>query len=737
MKPFKLSLLALTIAGFTASVHAEETVNDKKVDKDIEVINIFGQRNTLEKATGSAFVVNQEALEQYEYDDIHRVLQTVPGVYMREEDGFGLRPNIGLRGATTERSSKVAIMEDGVLIAPAPYAAPAAYFFPLVSRMENVEVFKGPSAIKYGPNTVGGAINLVSTTVATSPEEERRVIDVSLGEFNTTKVHLVANEHMALANGETLGLLFEGIHLGSDGFKRLETGNDTGFDKKEFLFKAFYQPNTKYYQWWQVKAGYADEVSDETYLGLTDEDFASAPYLRYVASEKDQMDWEHYQFQLTHFIELSDSTSLLTQAYQRNFDRDWDRLNSFNTNRSMQTILSSPNTGINALFMEVLKGERDTLTEQEQLLFTLNDRQYYSTGIESKLMLDHSFIDFDLSTDIGLRIHQDQVKRLHRSDAYAMQNSQLVFANQQQMVTTYNKDTVLAIAGFINTQLDYDDLTLSAGMRIESIDGEANDYLHSTVSDNKDTVVLPGVGIFYSISNELGMLAGVNKGFVPNSPGQADGIDPEESWNYELGLRYAAGETNAELIGFYNDYQNLKGTCTFSSGCEQQLDQEFNGGEVDVMGLEFAVRHEFEVNEVVSLPIAFAYTHTKSEFQTDFDSTFSQWGQVKKGDELPYMPKHQASIELALASQSWRASLTAKYIGEMKEASGINTELAGFETESFVQLDFSVWHQLNDSMKLYVKLDNITDEVTVVSRRPFGARPGKPRQATLGIKYSF
>lgn len=132
----------------------------------VEVVGgILGEPD---RVTGSAHRVEQETLEQFEYDDIGRVLNFVPGVYVREEDGNGLRPNIGLRGGSADRSQKVTLMEDGVLIAPAPYSAPAAYFFPLTSRMTGVEVFKGPASIQHGPQTIGGAINLISAPIPIS-----------------------------------------------------------------------------------------------------------------------------------------------------------------------------------------------------------------------------------------------------------------------------------------------------------------------------------------------------------------------------------------------------------------------------------------------------------------------------------------------------------------------------------------------------------------------------------------
>ena len=133
---------------------------------------------------GSVQALDQEQLEKNQYDDPNAVLLQVPGVYIRQEDGFGLRPNIGLRGTNPNRSSKVTLMEDGVLFGPAPYSAPAAYYFPMMARITGVEVFKGPASLHYGPQTVAGAINYVSRPV---PEAPRGQIELSYGRFQTIR----------------------------------------------------------------------------------------------------------------------------------------------------------------------------------------------------------------------------------------------------------------------------------------------------------------------------------------------------------------------------------------------------------------------------------------------------------------------------------------------------------------------------------------------------------------------
>ena len=759
MTQFSIKVLSLAI-GLALSAHAvsaDETINNtdsatvksSAATKQVEVISIFGSHNQLETATGSAVVIGEAELDLFEFDDIHRVLQNVPGVYIREEDGYGLRPNIGLRGATSERSSKIALMEDGVLIAPAPYAAPAAYYFPMMSRMTQVEVFKGPSAIQYGPNTVGGAINMVSRSITDLAADEggEGMIDLAYGQDNYQKAHGFYSQNInadsALTGKGQIGVLVEGIHLASDGFKALDAvpgnnGGETGFEKNEVLMKLNYVPtDSPSNQFFQLKMGYGEEVSHETYLGLTDDDFSLNADRRYLASQKDKMDWEHYQLQLSHYIELSSEVSLFSQAYSREFDRDWDRFNSFVSNRSMQTILTSPDSGLNKHFIDVLKGESDTFGNDDALVFTLNDRRYYSRGIESKLTWDTSVDNAEVIVDTGIRLHQDNVKRLHRATYYDMQSGVMVLNGTPSEVITENDDTATAFAAFANVNAVLGDVHLTLGMRIEHIEGESIDILNKTKSENTDTVVLPGAGIFYQLTKSQGLLFGVNKGYVPNSPGQAGNVDPEESWNYEFGWRYSNDSLQGEVIGFLNDYSNLKAVCSFSNGCNEALDQEFNGGEIDVYGIEASTSSNFSLTKTISVPVKVAYTYSQSEFQNSFASSFSQWGNVNAGDELPYLPEHQLSVEAGLQGDSWQASLLVKYVSEMQEAAGEDTELAGYMTDELIQLDFSSWLQIHESIKLYAKLDNITDEEVIVSRRPFGARPGKPRQAIVGMKYSF
>lgn len=168
----------------------------------VEAVSLTGGRPM--GVPGAVTVLSAKTLRRQGDVDIHRALRTVPGVYIQEEDGFGLRPNIGLRGSGSERSSRISVLEDGIPIAPAPYTAPSAYYFPSVGRMNGIEVMKGASQIAHGPNTVGGAINLISTPI---PSDLSGRVDGRMGQFGTGRLHV----HVGDGSGR-IGWLIEALH---------------------------------------------------------------------------------------------------------------------------------------------------------------------------------------------------------------------------------------------------------------------------------------------------------------------------------------------------------------------------------------------------------------------------------------------------------------------------------------------------------------------------------------------
>ena len=191
---YRILLLAIMSIGIINAQQTKTESNDSIQELDQVFIStkvIFGSKYEAENRSGSSYYLSPKELEKFGYTDINRVLRTVPGVSIYEEDGFGLRPNISLRGTSPERSAKISVMEDGVLIAPAPYSAPAAYYFPSIARMQAVEILKGSSQIQYGPFTTGGAINLVSNQI---PNAFKGSLKSSYGSFNTHQTHVRIGE---------------------------------------------------------------------------------------------------------------------------------------------------------------------------------------------------------------------------------------------------------------------------------------------------------------------------------------------------------------------------------------------------------------------------------------------------------------------------------------------------------------------------------------------------------------
>ena len=699
--------------------------NASGANNDLAEIVVVGSMSDVSTVPGSGVAIDLEQLERFDYIDLHQVLSSVPGVYVREEDGYGLRPNIGIRGAVAERSQKITIMEDGILITPAPYSAPAAYYVPNISRMQAVEVLKGPSAIRHGPHTVGGAVNLVTADVRPSRFAE---IDVSYGSDAFYQLQGIYSDQF-----EDTDFSLDFATLGTDGFKSLDGGGGTGFVKNEVNLKVQREFNGKRDHLLSIKAGWADEDADETYLGLSDEDFETNPVRRYRASQLAKFKSDHTTLHLIHGVQWNNALRINTKAYWHRFNREWNKLDGFVEGPTLQSVLANPELFVSQY--QLIKGERNsTETDADTLDVTNNDRSFTSSGVQvtAHYEFETGVLDHQLSS--GLRYHFDEVDREHRLAGYLMADGIMNLDGKIRDPKVFNHAETEAWSLFVEDEIMIGSLTINLGGRLEEIQGELENKLAVLETNNDQDSMTLGAGAHWQVTDSIGLLVGAYEGFSPAAPGS--GAEPEETTNYEYGARYDGGLGRLEIIGFFSDYGNLLGRCRVSdAGCNPG--QEFNGGSVEIAGAELTGSRSFAVNEGLALEVSLVYTYTESAFQESFFSQFSQWGLVRKGDGLPYLPAHRGQLQVGLVADRWRVWTSVNAQSQMREEAGKGDVDLGLHADRFTTVDVSGVWVIDEHWEAQFRVKNVLDESAVVSHRPYGARPNRTRSVMGSIKYIF
>lgn len=739
-----LAVLAAT------SVNAEEAIEVADPYNGIDILTVVGVARDAGDVAGAVTYITPEKLEIHSYTDINRILRQVPGINLQEEDGYGLRPNIGLRGSGLDRSSKIVIMEDGVLMAPAPYAAPSAYYFPLANRMNAVEVTKGPATVKYGPNTTAGAIQFFSTPIPDEPSAHITALASSQDRFLT---HAWAGGRFAVDQLPfDLGVLVETYQDNAEGFKELETG-DTGFRLQDYVGKIglFSKDGARYAQSLVFKFQYSDERSDETYLGLTQDDFEQTPYLRYNASQLDQMNTEHYTYQLTHNIELSNSIEVTTIAYNTDFARNWEKLDRFDNSdafftggsacNSLNEILVDPETC--STEFQVLVGPAGFTSPDDVLGIRQNNRSYYAKGIQSAANVTFDALGFEHDAVFSVRYHEDSVDRFQEQDQYRIDNGAVVKTTDNAPGTQANRlSKAEALSIYVEDTLRRGAVAITAGLRFESVDTRQRRWntpdrtlAPDSIRQNSYDIILPSLGVLVDVTDNLSLLAGVHRGFAAASVSSST-QDPEESVAYEAGARFANRLFSVEAIGFFNDYSNLIAECTNSTGgSECTIGETDNAGAAEVYGLEFVAAADladvFDVGSGLSFPLALTYTYTQTEFQNTVDSDI--FGDIAAGDELPYVPDHQLYFSAGVNGERWGVTADLNYLNQSRAVPGQGAISLLEEVDARTIVDLAAYYEIADGVRLRLRVENLFDDVYIAARRPYGARPGKPREIFGGL----
>lgn len=716
--------LSITAQGF--ATNAQELELAVGVGRSLEVVlrpaglaedvvvsstRIAGTPEVLEQIPGSVEIIGQEQLESSRVLSTTEVLRKAAGINVRDEEGFGLRPNIGIRGLSPTRSTKVLLLEDGVPLTYAPYGDNASYYHPPVDRFETVEVLKGSGQIVYGPQTVGGVINYITRN---PPLKRSGALTLMGGNRDYFNGHV----NYGGTWGNT-GLLFDYTRKQGEGARaNVRSGLN------DFNFKSVSTFGTRHAL--TFKLNYYGEDSNVTYSGLTEAEFRAEP--RQNPFRNDFFYGDRFGATLTHALVFSSDVVLTTSVYGSYFKRHWWRQSS-NSNERPNRLGSDPDCRSMA--------DLDTTCGIQGRL-----RKYNFVGVEPRLRVNHKLFGVRSEAAFGLRAHfETQNRRQENGDLPTSRSGALVEHNERR-----NQ----AYSAFVQNRFIFGDWAITPGVRVEHIEFQRTNRLLGSSGATDLTKAIPGLGVAYNPSSRLTLFAGVHRGFAPprtedvinNTTGGVIELDPELSWNYEVGARVAPADgLRFEATFFRMDYENQIVPASLAGGVNTTLT---NGGETLHQGFELSgrldtgalikSRHNFYLRGAyTSLPV----TEFRGLRRSSVDSTT-----LVTGRRLPYAPEHLLTATFGYTHpRGFDGLVESVYVGG-QFADDLNTVNPTANGQRGFVPSYTIWNATANynverlKTTFFVTVKNVFDRLYIADRSR-GILPGQPRLAQGGLKFRF
>jgi len=771
-----------------------------------EVMVSASPNNFKAKFKGSNYTISPIALKNINPLSAEEVLRTVPGVNIVGDMGLSNRPNISIRGSWGRRSKKVLLMEDGTPSAPAPYVAPGAYYNPVSDRITAIEVYKGADMLRYGPNNAYGAINYITALPPQKPELRVKLIG---GQRNY--------QTGLLSYGGTwnnLGALVEGVYKKFDGFT-----DNSSVEVLNLNAKVFAKLSDNQSLYFKVSGQFEDNqasLSAQTPFSF-DTDPTQNPL------DADQFAMRRYGVDIIHKWLPSSNLSFTSKIYASDFERDWWR--QITTKVKASEVRNYVGEEIFNDRYRYLNGK--TPGEEDYVIVgrvnngresTSDSRWIYTvSGVKETMNYEWSAFGEEQNLEASINLHRETFK-----DRFLVADSSRWARNGRTTTDLWYR--LWSVNGFVRNEFSFGKWGVTPILRFEHVNMyrqnlitlAQNPNIGSTEEGKEPNVYtqfLPGITVDYRLlkgeifgSIYQGMIASskvfgflVEQNGVVNIPlaGQNINIDPELSWNREIGWR---GSSLNNLVDGQITYFNNTSRNFYAAG-ENEVFQEL--GKIKVQGLELALgaalfhknghqlRFLGNVNVMQSKVLAgrlvdkdlfsqvIHSTATQNEYinrvnanrsafevyvsdgaggetlltdetidQIDFQNitksvlTFGNAGIADA--EAPYTPKWNASIGFNYDYKRLSVGVSGHFVSEQftefynfnnESSDGAVGKLPAYHTiDAFANYDFTIGKNLN--ITAFVNGKNITNEIyraSRLNRATSGVFGGGFRQIIFGV----
>ncbi|OFE12149.1 TonB-dependent receptor [Pseudohongiella acticola] len=679
--------MALALTALPLAVHAqtgESTAASVDASPSIQVIRVTGnQQGHAYVETGTVNLIDLEQIQAIQPLSTEDVLRRIPGINIKGEEETSIVSNFGLRGLSASESKSL-LLEDGVPVAPGLFIGNDRYFNTRIQRVEQVEVLKGSSSLRYGPSTIGGVVNYITKTPDDGVKVSGRV-----GSFNLREMNIEAG-------GQNVsGDAYAGVvatYADSDGFM------DKGYEMSDVMLKAGTAIGSN--QRLGLKVSFHENDANISYRGVfldayrAGADYNPAPDDWYLQDRK--------AADLNHEWLISDSTTLKTLFYWSDVSRDYWRY-------SVDTPAS--NLAGRWVYTDDLTG---------------NNRSFERLGAETRLSMAHELGGMTADTEFGFRVMTEE------------SNDTRIRATRQQDRTGVNDrhriDSADSVAAYVQSRIELTErLAVTPGLRVEDYEQTQLILTQNNASaSTSNTEFLPGIGATFDLTPAAQIYGGVYRAFSPASNGVAlDGLtdqnlDGERSTNYELGIRGAEGPLSYEVAAFAMDFSNQVVTGNSNPNLSQS-----NAGETEHYGMEFALGYDFGMGFSVDSNATWVPT---SEFET---GAFA-------GNRLPYAPKLLANLGLNYRMDRLQASLTAHHRGEQYADPSNQVDLPtgaaggiwGGLLPAYTVVDLTAQYTVAQGFDVFGAIKNLADKKYIAGLRQ-GIYVGPERSVEVGFRYGF
>jgi iron complex outermembrane receptor protein len=145
---------------------------------ELDPVVVTGSRipHRLSNTAKSISIITKEEINSMPAADIADILKLANGVDVRRRGPYGVQADIGIRGSSYEQTL---ILVDGISVND-PQTGHHNMNLPVnLDDIERIEILKGPAATVYGPNAMGGVVNIITR----DPETNALSGHMNLGQY--------------------------------------------------------------------------------------------------------------------------------------------------------------------------------------------------------------------------------------------------------------------------------------------------------------------------------------------------------------------------------------------------------------------------------------------------------------------------------------------------------------------------------------------------------------------------